>query len=83
MPLEHLATICAALKPTNLDPDENLVYDIAYALCAGGALPEPLYRLGVAKFGQRGMNELIYLIGLYSMVAITLNAFNVPVPEHE
>jgi 4-carboxymuconolactone decarboxylase len=83
IPLEHLATICATLKPTNLGADESLGYDIAYSLCAGSALPEPLYRLGVSRFSQRGMNEMIYLIGLYSMVAVTLNAFNVPVPERE
>ena len=45
------------------------------------ALPEPLYRLGVTTFGQHGMNEMIYIAGLYSMITITLNAFNVPVPE--
>jgi 4-carboxymuconolactone decarboxylase len=39
--------------------------------------------LALKTFGQRGTNEVIYLIGLYSMVAITLNAFNVPVPERE
>jgi 4-carboxymuconolactone decarboxylase len=26
---------------------------------------------------------LIYLVGLYCLVAITLNGFNVPVPESE
>ena len=37
--------------------------------------------MGVRTFGQHGMNEMIYVVGLYSMIAITLNAFNVPVPE--
>ena len=83
MPLEHLATICAGLKPANLGADDNLAYDIAHSLCARATLPEPLYRLGVTRFGQRGINEMIYLVGLYSMVAITLNAFNIPVPERE
>ena len=78
--LEHLATISATLKPTGLANDESLGYDIAHSLCAGSALPEPLYRLGVATFGQQGLNEMIYLVGLYSMIAITLNAFDVPVP---
>ena len=79
--LEHLATISSALKPTGFANDESVAYDIAHSLCAGSALPEPLYRLGVTTFGQRGMNEMIYIVGLYSMIAITLNAFNVPVPE--
>jgi 4-carboxymuconolactone decarboxylase len=83
IPLAQLATICAALKPNNFGADDDLGYDIAHSLCAGGTLPEPLYRLGVTTFGQRGMNELIYLVGLYSMIAITLNAYNIPVPERE
>ena len=29
------------------------------------------------------MNELIYLVGLYALVSVTLNGFNVPVPERE
>jgi hypothetical protein len=52
-------------------------------LVRGGVLPEPLYRLAVATFGQHGTNEMIYLVGLYSMVSTTLNGYNVPVPERE
>jgi 4-carboxymuconolactone decarboxylase len=56
---------------------------VSYKLVRGGTLPEPLYRLAVATFGQHGANELIYLVGLYSLVSTTLNGFNVPVPERE
>ena len=52
-------------------------------LVRGGTLPEPLYRSAVETFGQHGTNELIYLVGLYSLVSTTLNGFNVPVPERE
>jgi 4-carboxymuconolactone decarboxylase len=81
--LEQVAAIAAQHKPTALSADQGLAYDIAHCLCAGATLPEPLYQLALARFGQRGTNELIYLIGSYSMVAITLNAFDVPVPEGE
>ena len=64
-------------------PDESVAFDVSYALVRGGILPEPLYRLAVATFGQHGTNELIYLVGLYSLVSTTLNGFNVPVPERE
>jgi hypothetical protein len=57
-----------------------VAYDFAYALAHGGVLPEPIYT-GVKTFGQHGANELIYLVGLYAMVSITLNGYNVPVPE--
>jgi 4-carboxymuconolactone decarboxylase len=80
---EQVATISANLKPATLTADEAIAYDVAHCLCAGSILPEPLYQLALTSFGQRGCNELIHLIGLYSMVAITLNAFDVPVPESE
>jgi hypothetical protein len=73
----------ANLKPVDLDAEESIAYDTAYALSRGGVLPEPLYRLAVATFGQQGANELIYLVGLYALVSTTLNGFNVPVPERE
>jgi 4-carboxymuconolactone decarboxylase len=80
---ERLAALVAGLKPLDLSKEENVAFDVAHALCRGGVLPEPLYRLALATFGQRGTNELIYLVGLYAMVSTTLNGFNVPVPERE
>ncbi len=80
---ERLATLVADLKPVDLAPDESIAFDLAYALVRGGTLPEPIYRLAVETFGQHGTNELIYLVGLYSLVSTTLNGFNVPVPERE
>jgi alkylhydroperoxidase family enzyme len=83
MKADLLAALVAGLKPTDLSKEENVAFDFSYALCRGGVLPEPLYRLAVDTFGQRGTNELIYLIGLYALVSTTLNGFNVPVPERE
>jgi alkylhydroperoxidase family enzyme len=80
---ERLSALAAQLKPADLTPDENIAFDLAWALSGGGTLPEPIYRLAVARLGQRGTNELIYLVGLYALVSTTLNGFNVPVPERE
>ena len=83
MRLDRLATLVADLKPTDLSEEESVAFDVAYKLVRGGTLPEPLYRLAVDAFGQQGTNEMIYLVGLYSLVSMTLNGFNVPVPERE
>jgi 4-carboxymuconolactone decarboxylase len=80
---ERLASLVANLKPADLGPEEAVAFDFTYALVRGGTLPEPLYRLAIDTFGQHGTNELIYLVGLYSLVSVTLNGFNVPVPERE
>ncbi|HYZ61619.1 MAG TPA: 4-carboxymuconolactone decarboxylase [Acetobacteraceae bacterium] len=83
MRLERLASLTANLKPDDLEPDEAVAFEVAYALSRGGTLPELLYRLAVTTFGQHGTNELIYLVGLYALVSVTLNGFNVPVPERD
>ena len=46
-------------------------------------LPELNYRQAVQGFGVHGAAELIYLVGLYCLVSVTLNGFDVPVPEPE
>ncbi len=79
----RIATMTADLKPDDLSPEESIAFDVAYKLVRGGTLPEPLYRLAVSTFGQHGANEMFYLVGLYSLVSTTLNAYNVPVPERE
>lgn len=79
----RLATLVSGSRPSDLSEEEGVGYDVAFALVNGGVLPEPVYRLAINTFGQHGANELIYLVGLYCMVSITLNGFNVPVPERD
>lgn len=83
MPAQRLSELCANVKPRDLPHDQSIAYDVAFALVNGGVLPEPCYRMAVNAFGQHGANELIYLVGLYALVSLTLNGFNVPVPERE
>jgi 4-carboxymuconolactone decarboxylase len=70
----RLATLVARVKPVDFTREESIACDTAFALCHGGVLPELLYRLTVETFGQHD------LVGLYALVSVTLNAFNVPVP---
>ena len=78
---EKLATIVAGQRPCDLTTEEGIVYDVASALVESGVLPELSYRQAVQAFGESGAAELIYLVGLYCLVSVTLNGFDVPVPE--
>jgi hypothetical protein len=78
-----LATLVSGSRPDGLTREEGIGYDVAFALVNGGVLPEPVYRIAVSAFGQHGANELIYLVGLYALVSMTLNGFNVPLPEKD
>jgi 4-carboxymuconolactone decarboxylase len=61
--------------------DERLVYDITMELNTTRSLSEESYKRGMAMFGEQTMVELVSAIGFYVMVAMTLNAFAVAVPE--
>jgi alkylhydroperoxidase family enzyme len=78
---DKLATIVAGQRPVYLTAQEGVAYDVASALVNGGVLPELTYRSAVQQFGEHGAAELSYLIGVYCMVSVTLNTFDVPVPE--
>jgi 4-carboxymuconolactone decarboxylase len=78
---EKLATIVAGQRPVDLTQEEAIAYDFASALVNGGVLPELTYKTAIMAFGQHGAAELSYLVGLYALVSITLNTFDVPVPE--
>ncbi|MDQ1229172.1 carboxymuconolactone decarboxylase family protein [Sphingomonas sp. SORGH_AS_0879] len=76
----RIATLAAGERPEDLDDEEAVAHDVAKALLRGGVLPDPLYRAALDRFGQPGVNELIYLVGHYGFVSMTLNGFAVPVP---
>jgi 4-carboxymuconolactone decarboxylase len=78
---EKIATVVAGQRPSDLSREETVTYDVASALVSGSVLPDLVYRQAMATFGQDGAAEVIYLVGLYCLVSVTLNGFDVPVPE--
>jgi 4-carboxymuconolactone decarboxylase len=82
MPLARISALLANLKPADLASDESVAFDVAYLLCRGGALPDATWRMAVAAFGELGAAQLVYLVGVYAFVSISLNGFDTPAPEH-
>ena len=80
---DKLAAIVAGQRPGDLTCEEAVAYDVASSLVNDGVLPELTYRQAAKTFGQHSTAELIYLVGLHCLVSVTLNGFNVPVPDAE
>ena len=78
---DKIATIIAGQRPGDLTRAEAMAYDVASALVSGGVLPALTYKQAIELFGNEGTAELIYLVGLYCMVSVTLNGFDVPIPD--
>jgi len=80
---QKIATIVAGERPADLTHDEGVAYDMAAALNRGGPLPETTYRAVLATFGDVALAEIVFLVGCFSMVGVTLNAFDASVPGRE
>lgn len=67
--------------PSFTQPDDALIYDYARLLLRDGNVPAALHAQVTQRFGVKGVVELTALVGYYSMVAMTLNAHEIPLPE--
>lgn len=78
-----VAAVAAGQRPADLTDEEAAAYDVAAALASGRALPDGAYGRAVARFGEAGAAELVFLVGHYCLVSVLLNAYDAPVPGRE
>ncbi|MBR0670765.1 carboxymuconolactone decarboxylase family protein [Neoroseomonas soli] len=77
---EVIAAIAARRTPALRDARDQAVYDVSTTLLATGRVPQPIYARGVEALGERGMVELVGILGYYCLVALTLNTFELGIP---
>jgi 4-carboxymuconolactone decarboxylase len=63
------------------DPGEVLVHRVAARLASGGPIDDETYARTVDVVGERGMIELVVLVGYYAMLAQLMSVFGVGAPE--
>jgi 4-carboxymuconolactone decarboxylase len=68
-------------RPRFAKPDEAAVYDFATELYARRRVSDAAYAAALAQLGERGVVELVGVLGYYALVSMTLNVFGVEVPE--
>jgi 4-carboxymuconolactone decarboxylase len=61
--------------------DEALVYRVCTELFKTRRLSDATFEEAVTRLGETGLTEVIAIIGYYTLIGNTLNAFQVPVPE--
>lgn len=80
---EIIEAIRQAEAPQFEDEVEALVYDFTREILERGQVGNELYNSLHSIIGTAPLVELTAVIGYYSMVAMTLNVHQVPVPDHE
>ena len=80
LPDALVESIRAGAAPVFVEPADWVVYEFAAAVVADGRVTDEQYRAAVLDLGERAVVELVALLGYYTMVAFTLNVFDIPAP---
>ena len=81
LPQSIIDALLVAAPPRFDDIKDGAVYEYARQLLQRGVVGEAAYQEVLALFGEAGTVELTAIIGYYSMVAMTLNAHHIPLPD--
>jgi 4-carboxymuconolactone decarboxylase len=65
------------------EPKAQVIYDVSKALHETHVIPAALHAKARELLGEQGLVELIGLLGYYTLVSMTLNAYEFGLPEGE
>lgn len=80
---EIIEALLAQREPEGLAGDDALVVRFATELNHHNSVSDATYAAALERFGARTVVELTALVGYYTMVAMTLNTHEIPLPEGE
>jgi 4-carboxymuconolactone decarboxylase len=67
-----LSDIAAGKRPDSMRDDEAALYDLAMALYRDKKVSDPVYKAALDTFGERGVMDIIGILGYYDLVSMTL-----------
>ena len=78
---EIVEAIAHRQAPKIAREDEKMVFDVTTEIMTRQKLSDETYQRAKAMLGEGVLIELIFAIGFYNMVGITLASFEVPTPD--
>lgn len=78
VPEDAIDAIAAARRPHLDCPKRQAVFDCAVELHRDRAITDASFAAGLAALGQVGMVDLVGICGYYTLISMTINAFEVP-----
>ncbi|WP_249157803.1 carboxymuconolactone decarboxylase [Bradyrhizobium sp. KB893862 SZCCT0404] len=73
--------VANGVRPQTMKDDEAALYDLAMALYRDKKVSDEVYRAAQQKFGERGIMDIIGLIGYYDLVSMTLITMQAEAPN--
>jgi 4-carboxymuconolactone decarboxylase len=75
------ADLAAGRRPEGMKDDEASVYDLAAELYRDKKVSDPVYKAAVTQFGEKGIMDVIGIIGYYDLVSMTLITMQAAAPN--
>jgi len=75
-----IADIAAGRRPTNMEGDEEMVYDFCAELLHNKSVSDGTYARALARFGEAGVVELANIQGYYVYLSMIMNTARSPLP---
>jgi 4-carboxymuconolactone decarboxylase len=69
------------LPPDFADPAQSAVYRFATELLTTGSVSDQAWQLAASTLGTRAVVDLVGVLGYYGLISMTINAFEIPVPD--
>ncbi|MFI5020258.1 MAG: carboxymuconolactone decarboxylase family protein [Alphaproteobacteria bacterium] len=73
--------LAAGKRPAAMDRDEAIVFDFCKELLDSRQVSDANFTAAVERFGERGVVDLIGVMGYYHIVSMLLNVDRYPLPE--
>ena len=70
---EIVDAIADGRRPTNMSPDEEIIYDFSTELHHNKSVSDATYARAKDRFGDKGVVDLTVVNGYYTMVSMVLN----------
>lgn len=81
LPSDLVDALCAARPPADMPPDEAVVYGFCHELIETRRVSDATYAALVARFGEAGAVDLMGTMSYYTLVSMSLNVDQYPLPE--
>jgi 4-carboxymuconolactone decarboxylase len=78
---DDIVALSAGREPANLSQPASIALNFARELSTERAVADDTYQAAVEAFGEKGVVDLTFLIGIYHIVCGLLNVVKAPVPE--
>jgi 4-carboxymuconolactone decarboxylase len=76
-----LGDLSAGRRPDSMRDDEAALYDLVTALYRDKKVTDAVYKAAADKFGERGVMDIIGIVGYYDLVSMTLITMQAEAPN--